>query len=447
MFLQQHKTEIFIFSIIFIVYSFFTILKIANNLPAQNLASDQYFQIAANLVEKHSFSLDGANPTALRMPGYPFFLAFALKILRNWWLIIFLQNIISGLTAVFLYLIAKKWLPSLYAAGASIIWALEPYAIDISQQFLTETIYTFFVIISVFIFIKCRAETNKKIFFPAIILLLSILTYIKPLSLFLPFIFIAALIYHQRTKSAVPIIAILIAYIIFLSPWLLRNHSLFGSWQLSSDNASSLYITSLYFKAEESDAQKPPPEIPEESGLRQFEKSGDLSQSSIELKSAISVIVSNPLRFSKFYFKNFVIGIVKSSWYGSIKNLLRGSSGNVNYHKGVKEAIFNLDVDKILHFSAKEIAVLIIMLSGIIFWLLILALAFLGTLFSFKYLPAEDRSSLILLIGIIAYLLLIGNMAIDDMIRYRFPASPFIAMFAMYGFFSLFRFKSIKQSI
>jgi len=447
MFLQKHKTEIFIFLVIFIVYSFFTILKIANDLPVQNLGSDQYFQIAANLAEKHSFSLDNAGPTALRMPGYPFFLALALKIFHNWWLIIFLQNIISGLTGVFLYLIAKKWLPFAFAIATSFVWAFEPYAIDISQQFLTETIYTFFVVMSVFIFIKFRAETNKKIFFPVIILLLSILTYIKPISLFLPLIFITALIYHQRTKSAVPVIAILIIYTALLSPWLIRNHATFGHWQFSSDNVSSLYITSLYFKADENKEQRPPPEIPEESGFRKFEKSGDLSNSSIKIKSAISVIISNPLRFSKFYFKNFIISIAKSSWYGSIKNLLRGSSGNVNYHKEIKEAVFNLDMDKILHFSAKEIASLIIMLSGIIFWLLILSLAFLGSLFSLKYLPAENRPALILLIGIIAYLLLAGNMAIDDMIRYRFPASPFIAIFAMYGLFSLFKFKSIKQSV
>ena len=444
MLLKKYKVEIIIFFIVFTVYSFFTLLKITNGLPPENLAADQYFQIAENIVNSRFFSLDGLSPTALRMPGYPLFLAVFFKLFQNWWVILFLQHLISAMSAVLLYIIAKRWARPAWAATVSFIWAFEPYSIDISSQFLTETIYTFILLAFIFIFLKYGDNLFEKKIIVMLSFMSAMLIYIKPISLFLPIVFAVALLYPKLTKKSLTRIAcFFILIFIFLFPWLLRNYLVFGSWQLSSDNASSLYITSLLFQADKQ-GLKHLPEIPKTDEFPKFIESGNLSKTTPEIKKASQIILSEPFSFAKFYIKNLSIGVTGSSWWGSTRNLLKGSSGQVNYHKEVVSAVFDFDKNKIFNFSPKEIGALIVMASGILFWSLILILAIIGAIFLFKNASSQTKPALILMIGIILYLILIGNLAAGDIIRYRFPASPFIVLFAAKGLLFIAKKDKIK---
>jgi len=435
--LIKYKIEIIIFLTVFIVYSFFTFLKILNHLPVQNLAADQYFQIANNLINSSIFSLDGLSPTALRMPGYPFFLTILFRIFHNWWAILLVQNMISALTALFIYLISKKWLSFGYAITASFIWALEPYAIDSSQQFLTETLYTFILVSSVLFFLKYKDFIGKKIFITSILgLMLAILTYIKPVSLFLPIIYALSLIKNNFSKKTfIQITSLLFVYIALLFPWAFRNYSLFGSWQLSADNASSFYITILDFQAKKEGIGTGPSDIPAQSEFPKFAESGNLSKTNQEFQRGISFVISNSFSFSKFYSKKLIKSVTVTSWWGSIRNSIMGKAGEANYHNKVNNALINFDWGEISNFSSKEIVAAIIMIFGAIFWAIILLLSFIGVIYLFKISPLETRPVLILSVGIIAYLILSANLAAPSaMPRYRLPASPFMIIFAITGF-------------
>ncbi|MCR4283778.1 MAG: glycosyltransferase family 39 protein [Parcubacteria group bacterium] len=449
--LKTRKTELLIFLSVFIVYSFFTLLKIANNLPLEGLTTDYYFQIAENLSKSFSFSLDGINPTALRMPGYPLFLAVIFSIFKNWWAVLFIQHAIAGISAVLLYLISRKWLNQSWSIAVSLIWAFELYAIDISSQFFTEPIYILFLLIIVCIFIKYTGEIkNTKYFILIAALLLATLTYIRPTSLLLPMIFAPTIIYaNSKTenlnflnsmfskKTLIQLSMIFSIYVILLLPWSFRNYITFNSWQISSDNASSIYITASQFKAEQKGFKNTPTEIPKESGLPKFKESGHLDKTSAAIKKSTKIILSKPLGFTAFYFKHLLTDTVGSSWWGSIRNLIKGTSGQVNYHKEVKNAILELNIKKISNFHSKEIIAALIMIFGTIFWIVTLLLSVLGAIILFKKSDTNTRSYIILIASIILYLLLIGNMAAGDMIRYRFSASPFIIMFAISGLLDL----------
>lgn len=447
--LKKYKTEIVIFFLVFIVYSFFTILKIANNLPIEGLSADYYLQIAQNIVESFSFSLDGINPTALRMPGYPLFLAIGFFIFKNWWSVLFLQHAIAGLSAVMLYLISKRWLNRFWAIMASLIWAFEPYAIDISSQFFTEPIYILLLLITVFIFIQYKDKIiNPKYFLFIIASLSATLTYIRPTSLFLPVVFAITIIYADRKvekinflnknnifskKTLISLCIIFSIYIALLFPLSLRNYLTFNSWQFSSDNASSIYITASQFEAEQKGFKNTIAEVPEESGLPKFKESGQLNKTSETIAKSIKIILSRPLDFTVFYIKHLLLDNIGSSWWGSLRNLIKGTSGQVNYHKEVKNAILNFNMEDIVHFSLKEKIATIIMTSGTIFWILTLLFAILGAIIMLKKSDINTKPFIILIVSLIIYLILIGNMAGGDMIRYRFHASPFIIMFAISG--------------
>jgi len=379
------------------------------------------------------------------MPGYPLFLAISFTIFKSWWVILFIQHIMSGLSAVLLYLIAKKWFSSKLAVIIALIWAFEPYAIDISSQFLTETLYTFLLLFLVFVFLRCKEHFDKTSFILFTSSTLALLIYIKPVSFLLPVVFAITLIYQQKKShlkaliskdTLIQISSLFIIIFLLLSPWLYRNYSIFGKWQLSSDNASSLYITTLLFEADK-EGLRHKPDVPEESEFPRFIESGNLSKTQLQIKSAVDVILTEPILFGKFYFRNLIVGTTSSSWWGSIRNLIKGTSGQVNYHKEVKNAILELNIKKISNFPSKELVSAIIMISGTIFWAVTLLFSILGAIILFKKSDTNTRPHIILITGIILYLLLIGNMAAGDMVRYRFSASPFIIMLAISGLFAL----------
>ena len=69
----------------------------------------EYYTIAKNLNEHHRFSIDGENPTIRRSPGYPFFLAFFMKIVgTNPNHLYTVQALINILTIWIVYLALKQ---------------------------------------------------------------------------------------------------------------------------------------------------------------------------------------------------------------------------------------------------------------------------------------------------------------------------------------------------
>lgn len=447
-FFKKNKIEIIIFLTVFFTYGVFTFWE-ASHLPFKSVISaastDHYLEIANNLANRYSFALDDLRPTALRMPGYPFFLAIAFKILRDWWAVLFLQNAIAGLSAILLYSISKKWLPQIWAIITTLLWTFEPYSIDIPSHFLTETLYTFFLLLTVFLFIRYKDIIGQKKFILIIAVMLAILIYIRPTSILLPIIFAIAINYPFKNIKIYQTLALFAIIFLLLSPWLLRNYLVFEKWLLSSDNTSSFYIAILYFQTNKDGLKDLRfDEHPEKSEFPGFNNSGNLANTAPQFKTAVKVILSDPLSFIKFYFKKLAMDMVSSSWWGSIRNLIKGVNGEVNSHEEVMRAVLKFDTNKISHFSAKEVGALIVMASGIIFWFIMLIFSIIGSVVLFKNNNSATHSFLILFIGIILYLALIGNLAMCDFIRYRFPASPFIIMFAVCGF--LFLIKKFQKT-
>lgn len=437
-FFKKNKIEIIIFSIVFLIYGFFTVLKITHS-SFDNIvragATDYYFEIASNLAKYSSFALDDLKPTALRMPGYPLFLAFIFKISRDWWFVLFVQNMIAALGATLLYSISKKWLSQSWAIAAGLIWAFEPYSIDVSSQFLTETLYIFFLLLIVYIFIQYKDKSKPIIFTVIIASMLAILAYIKPISLLLPVVFALAINYPLPNKIKISQTIIIFAvFAALLFPWLIRNYLIFKTWQLSSDNSSSLYTTALFFEAKKQGLIDVDRDKPEKSKFTRFGESGDLTKTSPQFKSAINIILSDPLNFTHLYLE-YMTKNLGSSFWGSIKNLIKGTAGETNYHPKVIKAIWQFDWPAILKFSITEIIALAVMLLGIIFWCLMFIFGVVGAIKFYQQSDSTNRPFLILFIGIIFYFLLIGNLATGDTIRYRFPATPFIIMLATYSIY------------
>lgn len=197
-----------------------------------------YDRIAQNLVagkgyvEKDNIPVV-FDPAISRVgPGYQFFLAGVYKIFgRNLYLIWVLQALMHTLSGYLIYLISKKIFLS---AKAGIISAfLFLFFIDIFEltaMLLTETLFLFLLILSIYSVIKFFENPNYKTSaFAGLIFGLGILT--RPTVLPMCIIILGVMMYKKYFKFAA---LFLIIPVLIISPWTIRNYKVHNAFILTS---------------------------------------------------------------------------------------------------------------------------------------------------------------------------------------------------------------------
>lgn len=169
-------------------------------------------------------------------PGYQFFLAGIYKTFgRNLPLIWILQALIHTLSGFFIYLISKKVFKDFEKReiAALISTFLFLFFIDIfelTSMILTETLFLFLLIVSIFSIIKFFENPEiKKSTFTGILFGLAILTRPTVLPLFL--IAFSLMVYKKYFKEA--FLFLLIPFLI-IAPWTYRNYKVHKTFILTS---------------------------------------------------------------------------------------------------------------------------------------------------------------------------------------------------------------------
>src|SRR5687767_3637756 len=182
----------------------------------------------------------GQTVYAVRTPGYPLFLAAcggSLSVARV------AQALLDTSTALAVFLLARRWLPSGTWAGAPLVAAalvaFNPFLIYFSGLLLTETLFTTMLAWGMVL------GTHPRTFpwlIGGIVLALSVL--VRPGAIALPVVLgvLAALqnrpgqgAYQRRWPLPVGTTMLLLT-ILALLPWAYRNHRVLGQWIWTSTN-------------------------------------------------------------------------------------------------------------------------------------------------------------------------------------------------------------------
>ena len=92
----------------------------------------------------------GIFPSALRTPGYPFFISLLYYIFGiKPWVVIICQIFIDSCTIILIYSLANSILDEKTATVAAGLYALDPIAIYYSNMLLTESFFTFLFFLSI----------------------------------------------------------------------------------------------------------------------------------------------------------------------------------------------------------------------------------------------------------------------------------------------------------
>lgn len=199
-----------------------------------------YDNIAQNIAFKGVYSAkppqEAPRPTAIYTPVYPLFVAGIYRLLGyNVKIVSYIHIILYAIASLVIFKLGDFLFDKKAGLWAVIFFSVEPVSVFYSVVPMPEILIAIFLPLSVYFlfkFIKQDAPLSwKNPAYSALLLGVAILT--KPVLIFFPIIFLAALIIFLARKPlklfyAVFIIAAIITTV--LSPWIIRNYRLYNKF-------------------------------------------------------------------------------------------------------------------------------------------------------------------------------------------------------------------------
>jgi len=235
---QKPLTSILVFAFLIRIAYFFAIL-INNPEGFYVYDSNGYWNIAYNLKKYGIFSQSidiPIEPDYYRTPLYPFFILLAESIQVETIPIIILQIILGVATCYYTYKLAQIIFKTTFISCiAAFIMAIDVPNIVMNNLVMTETLFTFLLIITIYYYVTYFQNQKTKTLIICS-LLCGLLMLCRPISFFIPFFLAAFILYtlrNQKLKAFASTILLFSITFITISPWLIRNKITFDHYFLS----------------------------------------------------------------------------------------------------------------------------------------------------------------------------------------------------------------------
>ncbi len=203
--------------------------------------SVEYIKLGNRLFTQHAYVSDSGMPTAFWPVGYPAFLAFLRFFSDNNILLAKLANvIISAALVVVTFRVFREWLSPEERIVFILVSAFLPNLIFSSNVLLTDYPFTLLLWLSVLIYFQ---KPRSPFWFAVIGLLLGLMSYLRPVALLLPIVFLVSLWKDaglQRHRLSLIMGGLI--FVAILTPWTIRNYSVFGGFVPMSTNGGYNFL-------------------------------------------------------------------------------------------------------------------------------------------------------------------------------------------------------------
>lgn len=205
----------FIFRLILLVWS-------SPEIPVDGDAPS-YLAIARSIAEGTGYSKNGVDPTAIRMPLYPLFLAGIFSIHgAGIWTVKFVQIILDSLTCLMVYFLAKKLIDLPHAVISGFITAFYLPCAYFSLFILSETLFCFLMTGSLLALAYSEGR-SRRVAFSGCIMGLSVLA--RPNGIIVAFFVLLWLLLSGRNFRHGILYALMV--VTCMAPWVARNAFVF----------------------------------------------------------------------------------------------------------------------------------------------------------------------------------------------------------------------------
>ncbi len=205
-----------------------------------------YIEPAFSLLQDGTFSRSG-EPDVFRTPGYPLFLTVGLRVGHVDLVCISLQVLLGTLTIVVVYRLAVRVGGTQVGLIAAWCFALEPLSALYASKLLSETVFTFLLVLCLERFTAYRADRSLVPLVQSAMLLV-VAAYVRPVAYYLPIVMAGLLFFVPPWKSSSLVarsfrcVGFLTFCAALLIPWQVRNARKADYTQLSAVPAVNLYF-------------------------------------------------------------------------------------------------------------------------------------------------------------------------------------------------------------
>ena len=399
--------KIIIFFLLLRFVLFFVVLHKAPNIIVRG-DSVGYEASARALFEDGKFlvSPGSENYQTRRTPGYPFFISLVYRVFGISVIpVVLVQILISFMTVYVTFLIGKSLFNSKVGEIAALLLSLDFASVSFSQYLLTETLFTFFIMLAaLFGIFTFRTGKNGWIF--GLFLACAVIT--RPIAYYLVLPIVCALMWFKPKC----LVVFLIPYIAIIGGWQLRNYYVSGDSSFSSIQEINFYkyraasVIAMKDKISYDEAKKKMPEC----DVKEMTRMG------------IRIIMENPTAFLKTEMKGFVQLMV----IPGVDSFL--ACFGVESHKdGCFGDLFRLSFSEFILKWMKYPLWLFCFAAGSFF---------LGGMYFFAVKGVSFSREHLFIIGIVLYLVVI-SCGVEANIRFRVPIMPFILIFSANGIFKI----------
>lgn len=204
----------------------------------QSPDSITYMELAESLYHKGTFTRNDKADT-FRTPAYPIYLSLFMGLnLASFWALCG-QNIFSLLCLGLFYYLIRQYLDLKYAFYGGLLMATSPLVILYSQKILSESLFHSFLILTLYIFMK-SVSAKSSLHFVCLGLTFSLLSFLRPLALFLPF-FLPVVLCDQKNILKKYFMYSLTVYVVTTGMWQYRNYRETNHFIFSSVSSYNLY--------------------------------------------------------------------------------------------------------------------------------------------------------------------------------------------------------------
>lgn len=213
----------------------------------RNGAVNELERLAYSLATGSGFSAPyvvDTGPSAWAAPIYPWLISLAFRAFGVYSnaagvAMLLFNSICAALTSWTLYRIARRVFNGTVAVWSGWVWAFLPYSIRWSVTWVSETCFSAFLLSLLFMLTLEMEDNDGLLWWSGYGLLWGIaaLTNTSVIS-FLPFsgCWLAYHLHRHSKRTVVPVLLSAVVFCLVLTPWLVRNYSVFGEPVFIRDN-------------------------------------------------------------------------------------------------------------------------------------------------------------------------------------------------------------------
>lgn len=394
---------------------------------------NEYITVARNLLAGHGFSYESVppyEPYTYYVPGYPYLIAATLFLGVGARAIVLLQVLLGALMSALLVVFGGRVVGRREAVIGGLLLAIEPTTIFWTNQMVTESISTFFLLIALFLVLAAMRHGRMSRFALAGVALgLSVLVRHAAQFLIVLIPLFIVTVRHISFKRA------LVGALLFgsvasacLVPWIVRNRMTFGVTFYSTAGGAlgvGKTLQSYALQTTGKDLSQLYADEPELGPARYPGEFVIVRYSKFYPRLALRMLAEDPIGLTRFWLSG-LIPFFLGDGYTQIRTVLSpGGTGEVNWDGNINKLLpLVLERPDTLAF-----------LFGKAIWIVLLAAALVGARKTF-FGTRQARIATLLLLAIISYYGLASGPA--GYSRFRYPVTPFLLLFSGTGFVAIF---------